>query len=101
MNYKKMKENVAILTKIHTLYEMKVKLQDLRNHRQIYIPIIFVPPGIKKHEMVIPNNQLLIDDSEKNVNNWILHGGKGLIFDKLIQKDEINKVKSLEFLLKR
>lgn len=97
----KMKENVAILTKIHTLYEMKVKLQDLRNHRQIYIPIIFVPPGIKKHEMVIPNHQLLIDDSEKNVNNWILHGGKGLIFDKLIEKDEINKVKSLEFLLKR
>lgn len=29
------------------------------------IPIIFVPPGVKKNEVIIPNNNLLIDDSKK------------------------------------
>ena len=38
---------VAILTKIHTLYEMKVKIEDLRDNRKIECPVIFVPPGVK------------------------------------------------------
>ena len=61
----------------------------------------FVPPGIKKHQVVIPNNQLLIDDSEKNLAGWIENGGKGLIFDPSILKNNESKVKSLELLLQR
>lgn len=94
-------KKIAILTKIHTLYEMKVKVNDLRENRHINIPIIFVPPGIKKYEVVIPNNQLLVDDSKKNIQGWMEHGGKGLVFDEYIDSDTDFKVKSLEFLLKR
>lgn len=42
----RMKRKIAILTKIHSLKEMKIKVQDLRENRHIYSPIIFVPPGI-------------------------------------------------------
>ena len=92
---------IAILTKIHTLYEMKVKIEDLRNNRGIKCPVIFVPPGVKKHNVVLPNGQMLIDDSEKNVKLWFENGGVGLIFDKDLSNDVNGKVKSLEFLLKR
>ena len=95
-----LKKRIAILTKIHTLYEMRVKVDDLRNNRGITIPIIFVPPEVKKHEVIIPNNQLLVDDSKKNIRNWIINGGRGLIFDETILEDDENRVKSLEFLLK-
>lgn len=96
-----LKRKIAILTKIHTLYEMEVKVEDLRNNRKINSPIFFVPPGIKKHNVIIPNGQLLIDDSEKNIKLWIENCGKGLVFDKTISYDTSERVKSLEFLLKR
>ncbi len=96
-----LKKRIAILTKIHTLYEMKVKIEDIRYNRKIKCPVIFVPPGVKKHDVVIPNGQLLIDDSKKNIKLWIDNDGKGLVFDKLISKNTDYKVKSLEFLIKR
>lgn len=96
-----LKRKIAILTKIHTLYEMKTKIEDLRNHRKIQCPVFFVPSGVKKHQIVIPNNQLLIDDSKNNIKGWIENGGKGLIFDPSISENSKDKVKSLEFLLKR
>lgn len=80
---------------------MKTKVEDLRKSRNIQCPVFFVPPGIKKHQIVIPNNQILIDDSKKNVKYWIENGGRGFIFDSSILVDQDNKVKSLEFLLKR
>lgn len=96
-----LKKNIAILTKIHTLQEMKVKSEVLRESLGILCPVIFVPPGVKKHQVVIPNHQLLIDDSKKNIKRWIENGGKGLIFDSAIDNDTDEKVKSLEFLIKR
>lgn len=96
-----LKKNIAILTKIHTLQEMKVKTEVLREDLKILCPVIFVPPGVKKHQVVIPNNQLLIDDSKKNIKGWIENGGKGLIFNSTIDNDTDEKVKSLEFLIKR
>lgn len=77
------------------------KVQDLRENRHIYSPIIFVPPGIQKYEVVIPNNQLLIDDSKKNINGWIEHDGQGLLFDDKLDNNSKTKVRSLKFLLKR
>lgn len=100
-NLEMLKKKIAILTKIHTLYEMKVKIEDLRLHRNIQCPVFFVPPGIKKHQIVIPNNQLLIDDSTKNIDGWIANGGRGFVFDSSLSEDTDTKVKSLEFLLKR
>lgn len=96
-----LKRKIAILTKIHTLQEMKVKIEVLREELKIFCPVIFVSPGVKKHQVVIPNQQLLIDDSKKNINGWIENGGKGLIFDSSIDSDTNEKVKSLEFLIKR
>lgn len=96
-----LKRKIAILTKIHTLQEMKVKVEVLRYNLKIFCPVVFVPPGVKKHQVIIPNNQLLIDDSKKNINKWIENGGRGLIFDSTIDNDTDEKVKSLEFLLKR
>ena len=96
-----LKKNIAILTKIHTLQEMKVKIAVLRENLKILCPVIFVPPGVKKHQVVIPNHQLLIDDSKKNIKRWIENGGRGLIFDSKINNDTDEKVKSLVFLIKR
>ena len=96
-----LKRKIAILTKIHTLYEMKVKIEDLRENRNIMCPVLFVPPGSKKYQVIIPNNQLLIDDSEKNIREWIENGGSGLIFDSTIDKNAHGRVRSLEFLIKR
>lgn len=96
-----LKRKIAILTKIHTLQEMKVKMEVLRENLKIFCPVIFVPPGVKKHQVIIPNNQLLVDDSKKNIQRWIENGGKGFIFDPTIDSDTNEKVKSLEFLIKR
>ena len=96
-----LKRKIAILTKIHTLQEMKIKTEVLRNDLKIQCPVIFVPPGVKKHQVIIPNNQLLIDDSKNNIKRWIENGGRGLIFDSTIDNDSDEKVKSLEFLMKR
>lgn len=96
-----LKKEIVILTKIHTLKEMKTKIEVLRDKFEILCPVIFVPPGIKKHQVVIPNNQLLVDDSKKNVYRWIENGGRGLIFDSTIDHDSEGKVRSLEFLIKR
>ncbi len=97
----KLKKRIAILTKIHTLHEMKVKTEVLRENLKILCPLIFVPPGVKKHQIIVPNHQLLIDDSPKNINRWIENGGRGLIFDSTIESNTNEKVRSLEFLLKR
>ena len=96
-----LKKKIAILTKIHTLNEMNVKVDVLRNKLEIMCPIIFVPPGTEKHQVIVPNNQLLIDDSKKNIDEWIKNGGTGLVFDPLIEKNDSYKVNSLKFLLKR
>lgn len=96
-----LKMRIAILSKIHTLDEMKVKIEDLREHRKIFCPVIFVPPGVKKHNVVIPNGQILIDDSKNNIRLWNENGGRGLVFDKTLSDNINDKVNSLEFLLKR
>lgn len=60
------KENVKILTKIHTLHEMQAKVIELRK-RGITLPILFTPPHIKKSQIYTPSNNILIDDSLKNI----------------------------------
>ncbi len=79
---------------------MKVKVEEIRTSQKINCPIIFVPPDLKKHQIIIPNGQVLIDDSAKNIAEWIGHGGKGYIFEPNISNNTLKKVKSLEFLLK-
>ena len=97
-----MKKEIAILTKCHTLEEMRAKVSDLRNNRKIMVPVLFVPPHVKKTDIYIPyNNEMLIDDSLKNINDWNLSGGNGILFDEKGISNEKKKVKSLDFLLRK
>lgn len=95
------KRKIAILTKVHTLLEMEAKVIELRRNRKIQSPIIFVPPHITKSQICIPsNNEILVDDSIKNIKDWNMFGGDGILFDPNNKTTAKRKVKSLEFLLK-
>ena len=60
-------KQLAILTKIHTLIEMEAKVKALRS-RKVEVPILFVPPHVKKSQIYLPNNgEILIDESIKNL----------------------------------
>lgn len=91
---------IAILTKIHTLLEMQAKVQILRNHK-ITVPILFVPPHVRKSSIYIPsNNEILIDDNIKNLEDWKEHGGTGIYFCERTQDNfKFETVKTLKKIL--
>lgn len=93
-------KQIAILTKIHTLIEMEAKVRALRS-RNVEIPILFVPPHIKKSQIYLPNNgEILIDDSVKNLIDWEQKGGRGLYFsENLDSSNQFEIVKSLRRIL--
>lgn len=95
-----LKKKIAIISKIHTIQEMNAKVNELRK-RNIYSPVILCPPDLNKHEVVEPKHQLLIDDSTNNINSWIRNGGVGLLFNPNLKEDTKDKVRSLEFLLRK
>jgi hypothetical protein len=95
-----MRDNLYILTKIHSLVEAKSKVEVLRKN-DIIIPMMIVPPHVRKSSIYVPDEScILVDDSKKNVVDWVENGGTGLLFDKGLEEDEKEKVKSLHFLLK-
>ena len=56
---------------------------------------------MKKSEVYLPDSHsLLVDDSQKNIDDWNLHGGKGILFDANVDYNSKDKVKSLHFLLR-
>ena len=74
-------KQIAILTKIHTLIEMQAKVDIIRKHK-VAVPILFVPPHVKKSSIYLPNNgEILIDDSIKNLTDWETHGGTSIYFN--------------------
>lgn len=77
--------NIAILTKIHTLLEMEAKVKKIRS-LGIEIPIMFVPPHVKKSEIYLPKNgEILIDDSIKNLKDWSNNGGESIYFNENLE----------------
>ncbi len=77
--------NIAILTKIHTLLEMEAKVKKIRS-LGIEIPIMFVPPHVKKSEIYLPQNgEILIDDSIKNLKDWSNNGGESIYFNENLE----------------
>lgn len=89
-----------ILTKVHTLVESLAKVEYLRS-KNIHVPIFFVPPHVKKSQVYIPTeNDVLIDDSLKNINDWNQHNGVGILFDEKAVTNEPRKIKDLKRLLK-
>ena len=93
--YEKLKK-IIILTKIHSLYEMNLKYDILRNKWNIKSDIIFVPPYSSKSEIVDPKGNKLVDDLEENIIKWNEDGGEGILFDSKIKENSKNKIKNLK-----
>lgn len=93
-------KQIAILTKIHTLVEMQAKVKALRS-RGIEVPILFVPPHVKKSQVYLPNNEeILIDDSLKNLVDWKQNGGTSIYFnEELVCIPQFKTIKSLNKVL--
>lgn len=105
---KEFKTKVEILTKINTLdNEATAKIRILRS-LGIKSNIILVPFNLKKTDVVDAKNNILIDDTVHNLDDWKLNNGIPIYFNKdncdLDNWDNINtkykKIKSLEYLKK-
>lgn len=93
-------EQLFILTKIHTLVEMEAKTKLLRN-KKIEVPILFVPPHVKKSQIYLPNNgEILIDDSIKNLIDWEQNGGNSIYFNEDLESvSQFKTIKTLSIVL--
>lgn len=87
----KNKYNIKILTHVSSLNEMVEKSNFIRN-KFTDIDIIFVPKKLDKNFIVNAKNNILIDDSKKNIENWNANGGIGILFG----KDGISNLLDLE-----
>lgn len=73
--------NTKILTKVHSLKEASAKIKFLRANN-VENEIIIVPVGHKKTDLVPAKNNILIDDSVKNLDDWTNAGGIAYFFNK-------------------
>ena len=71
---------VYILTKINSQEEQKAKEEYLLKHN--INNLYFVPYEHSKTQYVDVENNILIDDDIKNLDEWSLHGGKSIFFNK-------------------
>lgn len=76
---------------------MQAKVSALRS-RKVEVPILFVPPHIKKSQIYLPGNgEILVDDSIKNIVDWEQKGGNGIYFsEELEAPTKVRKIKSLK-----
>ena len=65
------------------------------------VPILFVPPHVKKSQIYLPNNgEILIDDSIKNLIDWEQKGGKSIYFsEKSDVSSQFETIKALNKIL--
>lgn len=68
-----------ILTTVNSLEEAEAKIRYIRKFG-LNIPIICVPKGIDKSQMVDPRNSILVDDYSGNLYPWERSGGIGVKF---------------------
>ena len=95
----KLKKLRAIITTIHSMDEGNQKMIFLRE-RNIEVPILYVLPTQKKSEVYIPSiRDILIDDKQKNCNDWIEAGGSAILFDSHADTNDKSKIKTLKQLL--
>lgn len=79
---KELKKEITILTKINTLdNEGIAKINFLREHG-IKNDVILVPFNLKKTDVVNARNNLLIDDTVHNLDDWNGMGGIPIFFNK-------------------
>ena len=93
------KENIYILTRIHSFDEANEKILFLRSNK-IYLPVIVTPPNNSKEMVVCPNNgDVLVDDYIENLKTWIKSGGYGILFDNKEIHEEIKNIEKQKDLL--
>ena len=101
-------KEVAILTKIHSMEnEAVAKIRKLRS-LGIYNEVILCPFPFKKSEIVYAKDNVLVDDTIHNLEDWEEKGGIPIFFNKnnsdIDGWDKVNtkypKIKSLEYLRK-
>ncbi len=71
--------NIAILTTVNSLDEITAKKEYIRKFG-LNLPIISVPRGIDKNEIVDPKQAILVDDYGGNLQSWEKAGGIGVKF---------------------
>lgn len=103
-----LKGRVFLISTSHSYDEEKEKINYFRD-QGIILPIISVPPKTPKSAIVVPKlylpsksstraNVFLIDDQEKNVDDWWNNGGHAILFTNEETTKPYLKVKSLDFL---
>ncbi len=80
-------ENI-ILTSINSLDELKYKVLFFRSVG-LKNPIIGVPPGVQKYEMVDPVGNILVEDKQKNIDGWNDHGGYAIHIDEVKDLNDV------------
>ena len=71
----------AILTKVHSTQEADAKINYFKNLGidQKVIPVFY---PLKKNDVVDAKDNILIDDSLRNLRQWVMDGGYPMFFDK-------------------
>lgn len=69
-----------ILTKVHSFEEGMAKVKFLRE-ADVKQNVILVPYKLKKTDVVNAKFHVLIDDTLKNLDDWLLAGGYPMFFD--------------------
>ena len=85
--------NIYILTTVNSLDEVKAKSEYIRSFG-LKLPIISVPKGVNKCDMVPANSNLLVDDYSGNLYLWEKAGGIGVKFS-LKPSNEFLSISSL------
>ncbi len=99
-----------ILTTVNSLNEIEAKVNYIRKFG-LNIPIISVPKGVNKNELVDAKDNILVDDYSGNLYPWENAGGIGVKFSEESKKNkefitvsslgELNHPKFMKRLIKR
>ena len=86
--------NLYILTTVNSLKELEAKVKYLRSFG-LNIPVIAVPKGVNKSELVDAKNSILVDDYSGNLYPWEKAGGIGVKFTEKVKEQSFISVNSL------
>ena len=83
-----------ILTTVNSLEEAEAKIRYIRRFG-LHIPVICVPKGIDKSQMVDPRNSILVDDYSGNLYPWERSGGIGVKFTSELKENGFITISNL------